>query len=83
MVRMLPKQREDLNQAIFEYLTKQNYSKAAEYFMSEAGIQAPSQDSSGGTQMNSRGGSNLKENVLETKWITLSKMSKKVSDLEK
>lgn len=34
--------------------------------------------------MNARGGgSNLKENVLETKWMTLSKMSKKVSDLEK
>jgi platelet-activating factor acetylhydrolase IB subunit alpha len=33
--------------------------------------------------MNARGGSNLKENVLENKWMTLSKLSKKVSDLEK
>jgi LisH len=39
MLGLTPKQKEELNQAIHEYLLKHKYNQAADYFVQEANIQ--------------------------------------------
>ena len=74
MVGLTPKQKEELNIAILEYLTKNQFARSVEFFMQEANIQSP--DSSGGTQnTNSRGGA-LTKDILENKWTTVVKLKK-------
>lgn len=76
---LTPKQREELHQAIYEYLSKNKLSHSAEVFASEANLQGLSQDSSGGTESGLR---SMKD-ILETKWMAVLKLKKQVMELEK
>lgn len=67
------KQKEELNSAVLEYLVKHNYSKAAEAFQEEAGVE--------NTDV-SDGGSKRKD-LLEKKWTSIVKLTKQKMDLEK
>jgi len=76
MLGLTPKQKEELNQAIHEYLLKNRYSQCAEYFEKEANIQF--QDSSGGTQNNQR---SSQKNILESKWKSVISLKKQEMEL--
>ena len=67
------KQKEELNQAVLEYLIKHNYSKAAEAFQEEAAIQSPAADDGGPKR----------KDLLEKKWTSIVKLTKQKMDLEK
>jgi hypothetical protein len=67
MVGLLPKQKEELNKAIYDYLLRNKYNNSAESFVKEAGIVANGIESSG---------SSNKLNSLENKWTTVVKLKK-------
>ena len=71
MVGLTPKQKEELNQAIYEYLVKNKYAQAASSFIQDTGIATD--------DPNSRG---LKD-ILENKWTAVVKLKKQVIELEK
>ena len=71
------KQKEELNQAIYEYLVKNKYIGAAQVFAEESKIK-----SDGGMSNGSASGSVLKD-ILERKWTSLAKLKKDVDELTK
>ena len=71
------KQKEELNQAIYEYLVKNKYAGAAQMFAEESKIK-----SDGGMGNGSASGSVLKD-ILERKWTSLAKLKKDVDELTK
>ena len=71
MVGLTPKQKEELNLAIHEYLCKNNYLVAAESLKEEASIDPESQPQSS------------MADVLEKKWTSLVRLKKQVMELEK
>lgn len=80
---LTPKQKEELNLAIYEYLIKNKFLHSAEYFATEANLQGVSQDSSGGTEINTRGTGSSMKDILENKWTAVVKMKRQVMELEK
>jgi len=67
MVGLLPKQKEELNKAIYDYLLRNKYNNSAEMFAHEASIVANGIEPSGLTS---------KLNSLENKWTAVVKMKK-------
>ena len=67
MVGLTPKQKEELNSAIYEYLIKHKYAQAATVFDEETGAQATFQ------QSQSSGGM---KDILENKWTTVVKLKR-------
>lgn len=73
MVGLTTKQKEELNQAILEYLVKHGYSQSVAAFCEESGLTMP--DTGGvGTKM---------KDILEKKWTSIVKLTKQKMDLEK
>lgn len=66
------REKEDLNRAIFEYLSSANYEKTAEAFMKECTDQVTKKDSENGMT-----------NILERKWVTIPRLQKKIGELER
>lgn len=62
------RQKEELNNAVFEYLKNNDYENTAETFMSECGDELTK--------------SSQMKNVLEKKWVSIIRLSKKISQLE-
>lgn len=65
MVVLTSKQKEELNTAIYDYLTRNKYIKSAEMVAEEATIDTESTKQSGGAS---------KLNNLENKWTTVVKL---------
>jgi platelet-activating factor acetylhydrolase IB subunit alpha len=78
MAGLSAKQKVELNQAIHEYLLKNQYTNSAEMFASEADLPEASKPIS--TRLNGTGGI---QDILEKKWTSVVKMKKQVMDLEK
>ena len=70
MVGLTPKQKEELNMAIHEYMLKNNFVASAQNFQEEAGLDT------------STSASTFKD-ILEKKWTSLVKLKRQVMDLEK
>ena len=70
MVGLTPKQTEELNFAIYEYLVKKKYEESAAAFSKEASV-----DYEGYLKTSSLPASLLKD-VLERKWTSISKLKK-------
>jgi len=64
---LTPKQKDELNQAVLDYLTTAGYGQAAEVFQKEAEVE----------QLDIK-----KTGLLETKWTSVIRLQKKVMDLE-
>ena len=77
MVGLTPKQQEDLNFAIQEYLLKSNFSESAAAFAKEANVDYE------GYLKNSSTPPQLLKDVLERKWTSIARLKKQVMDLEK
>ena len=73
MLGLTNKQKDDLNEAIMEYLVKHNYKYAAEGFSKDIDMKIPEIS-------NERG---IRKDVLEKKWTSIVKLKKKTMDLEK
>jgi len=72
MVGLTTKQKDELNQAILEYLMKNRFDGAAQAFCDEAGVQPPE------TEVPS-----MKKDLLEKKWTSVVRLKKQVMELEK
>lgn len=72
-----PKQYEDLNFAVLEYLMKSNFEQAASSFKEEAQV-----DYEGYLKSTSTPSSLLKD-ILERKWTSIAKLMKVNKELEK
>eukprot|EP00727_Mastigamoeba_balamuthi_P006460 m51a1_g2434 putative lissencephaly-1 homolog (69) ;mRNA; f:848075-848383 len=59
-----PKQQQDLNDSIAEYLAARGYAKAAAAFAAESGAQSPAPPPSGGA-------------ALERKWLAVARLTLK------
>ena len=77
MVALTPKQREDLNFAIQEYLMKNKFENSAQAFAQEANVDYE------GYIKNSTTNLVMLKDILERKWNSIAKMKKKETDLEK
>jgi hypothetical protein len=66
---LTPKQQEELNQAILEYLRKKEYNVAADSFVLEAKLTEE-------TTNESTIGSRLKTGQLESKWTSIVRLKK-------
>lgn len=77
MVGLTPKQQEDLNFAIQEYLQKYNYVDAASSFAREASVDYD------GYLKASTTPSSLMKDILERKWTSIARLKKQVMDLER
>lgn len=66
------KQKEDLNQAILEYLLRNNFKQSAAIFQEETAVDASSLMAETKSH---------KRDVLENKWTIIAKQTKKLSDL--
>jgi len=76
-VGLNPKQQEDLNFAILEYLQKQKFEQSAQAFAQEASV-----DFQGYLKTSTTPPSLLKD-VLERKWTSIARLKKQVMDLER
>jgi hypothetical protein len=81
MVGLTTKQREELNNAIYEYLVKSKYANSAQAFAEECQIKIDSIQSSvlNGSH---HAGSSMKD-ILERKWTSIAKLKKEVDELSK
>ena len=70
MVGLTPKQQEDLNFAIQEYLVKSKFSDSAEAFAREAGVDYE------GYLKTSTTPSSLLKDILERKWTSIARLKK-------
>ena len=70
MAGLTTKQREELNQAIHEYLVKHKYTQAAAMLQQESLMQPPQAQP-------------LLKDMLERKWTSVAKLKKEVDDLTK
>jgi hypothetical protein len=78
MVGLTSKQREELNNAIHEYLVKNRFTQSAQIFAEETGILE--EDSARNSKSVS---STLIKDVLEKKWTSVAKLKKQVMELER
>lgn len=78
MAGLTAKQKGELNQAIHEYLLKNQFPDSAEIFAQEANL--PETSTAITTRLN---GSTAVQDILEKKWTSVVKMKKQVMDLEK
>ena len=77
MVALTPKQREDLNFAIQEYLMKNKFENSAQAFAQEANVNYEEYIKNSTTNIV------MLKDILERKWNSIAKMKKKETDLEK
>ena len=80
MAGLTTKQKEELNQAIHEYLVKHNYLQAANLLMQEASIKPIVQNGSSALGGSSPYQMNV---ILERKWSSVAKLKKEVDELAK
>lgn len=66
MVGLTPKQKEELNNCIYEYLKKNKLNKAAEQFAEDAGIDVESLDTNKSSI----------NDLLEKKWTSVVRLKK-------
>ena len=67
--------REELNRAIYEYLEKNHFEKAAEAFMTECPDKVASAQQGTMPELSMT-------NILEKKWVTIVKLHRKINELE-
>lgn len=67
------REKEDLNRAIYEYLSSNSYEKTSDAFTSECSDQLAKKE----------GESIHTNNILERKWVTIPRLQKKITELEK
>jgi platelet-activating factor acetylhydrolase IB subunit alpha len=66
------REREELNCAIYEYLQSKQFEKSAEAFLNECPDKVTNKNSTDGAL----------QNILEKKWVTISRLNKKINELE-
>ena len=71
------KQQEDINYAIYEYLVKFKFDTAASAFQTEVGVEFNNHLKTSNTP------ESLKTDILERKWTSIARLSKKNKDLER
>ena len=72
------KQKEELNKAIAEYLEKQGYTNTLRSFEEEANVNAKESQKEG---QNGKSNSVISD-ILEKKWVSITRLQKKVMELE-
>lgn len=74
MVGLTAKQKEELNNAVLEYLVKNDFKQSALKFASEANLKMPEDNAKQ---------SDFKNDILEKKWTSVVRLKKQVMELEK
>jgi hypothetical protein len=76
MVGLTPKQVEDVNFAIFEYMKKYKYDSSAKTFETEGNIDYDGYIKASNMPI-------LLKDILERKWTSIARLKKQVMELEK